>query len=237
LAARRIRIVELDKQARGDCMNALTTNRLSEIAETVKTEHSAIDSALRESMARAVKIGALLTEAKQLLKHGEWLSWLADNCQFSERTAQNYMRIYNKYPQLAKSATVADLSYREAIGLLADPKAAAVEYSPSAAEWLDRIKWANEEGDAIKALADKVKAEIRTPVDGSLSLARQMLETSQRIVNLEELHERASKYFEVMRGAMIEARRDEVFKYLSPALQQKVIDWAEAKTQGLGGVS
>jgi hypothetical protein len=103
-------------------MNALATNRLNEIAETVKAEHAQFESALRESMARAVKIGALLTEAKELVKHGEWGKWLEDHCTFSERTAQNYMRIYNKYPQLVQSATVADLTYREAITLLAEPK-------------------------------------------------------------------------------------------------------------------
>jgi hypothetical protein len=103
-------------------MNALTTNRLHEIAETVKAEHAEIEIAMRESLARAVKVGELLTEAKQLVKHGEWGKWITDNCQFSERTAQNYMRIHERFPELAKAQPVADLTYREAVGLLAEPK-------------------------------------------------------------------------------------------------------------------
>lgn len=108
-------------------MNALTTSRLDEIAATITREHAEIETAMRESMARAVKIGSLLIEAKQLVKHGEWGTWLKANCTFSERTAQNYMRISARYPELEKSATVADLTYREAIALLAEPKTEGVE--------------------------------------------------------------------------------------------------------------
>ena len=103
-------------------MNALATNRLNEIAETVKAEHAEIEIAMRESLARAVKVGELLTEAKALVKHGEWGQWITDNCQFSERTAQNYMRIHERFPELAKAQHVTDLTYREAVGLLAEPK-------------------------------------------------------------------------------------------------------------------
>lgn len=113
-------------QARGGgcaMTRALTTNRLTEIAETVNAEHAKIEGVLREGLARAVNVGQLLTEAKGLVNHGEWGAWIADKCRFSERTAQNYMRIAAKYPELtAKSATVADLTYRKAIALLADPK-------------------------------------------------------------------------------------------------------------------
>ena len=43
-------------------------------------------------MRHAIEAGALLLEAKEQLKHGQWLPWLKDHCTISERTAQLYMR-------------------------------------------------------------------------------------------------------------------------------------------------
>lgn len=101
----------------------MQATRLDEIAKTVNDEHSKIEGALREGLTRALKVGELLTEAKGLIKHGDWGEWISAHCVFSERTAQNYMRLSERYPELAKSATVADLTYRQAVGLLAEPKA------------------------------------------------------------------------------------------------------------------
>lgn len=49
-----------------------------------------------------VEIGKRLLEAKQCLPHGTWGAWLKDEVEFSERTAQNFMRIAKEYrnPQL-----------------------------------------------------------------------------------------------------------------------------------------
>lgn len=49
-----------------------------------------------------VEIGKRLLEAKQCLPHGAWGSWLKEEVEFSERTAQNFMRIAKEYtnPQL-----------------------------------------------------------------------------------------------------------------------------------------
>ena len=105
-------------------MNTLTKDRLSEIAKTLNAEHNELENTLKQSMARAVNIGRLLTEAKELVKHGNWGAWLKNNCSFSERTAQNYMRVYSNYPELAKNATVADLNYKQVLGLLSEPKRA-----------------------------------------------------------------------------------------------------------------
>lgn len=67
-----------------------------------------------------VEIGKRLLEAKQCLPHGKWGEWLKDEVDFSERTAQNFMRIAKEYtnPQL-----IADIgnSASKAIMLLSMP--------------------------------------------------------------------------------------------------------------------
>jgi hypothetical protein len=68
-----------------------------------------------------LEIGRLLIAAKAQLSHGEWLPWLRDRVDFSQRTAQQLMQVSRGYasnPQLA-----ADLgSIRKAVALLAVPE-------------------------------------------------------------------------------------------------------------------
>ena len=49
-----------------------------------------------------IEIGKRLHEAKICLPHGEWGNWLKNEVKFSERTAQNFMRIAREYqnPQM-----------------------------------------------------------------------------------------------------------------------------------------
>jgi hypothetical protein len=62
-------------------------NSLPDLAARIKAEHEAVSTALKESVRHAIAAGELLIEAKDRLKHGEWLPWLKDHCTISERTA------------------------------------------------------------------------------------------------------------------------------------------------------
>lgn len=63
-------------------------------------------------------IGQRLIEAKEMMPHGDWLPWLENEVEFSERTAQNFMRLAREWqnPQ-----TFADLGASKALTLLALP--------------------------------------------------------------------------------------------------------------------
>ena len=73
------------------------------------------------------KIGKKLTEAKAILQHGEWAEWLGNEVNFSQRTATNYMKIYEEYgsDQMSifggNSQAIANLGYTKALQLLAIP--------------------------------------------------------------------------------------------------------------------
>ena len=52
-----------------------------------------------------------MSEAKEQVKHGQWLLWLDEHCAITERTAQLYMRIARHKEALeSKSASFADLT-------------------------------------------------------------------------------------------------------------------------------
>ena len=74
-------------------------NQLPAEVETLTAE---IQVYKQQAGACIVEIGRRLIQAKDLLPHGQWASWLAEKVEFSEKTAQNFMRVAREY---AKSAT------------------------------------------------------------------------------------------------------------------------------------
>lgn len=98
------------------------TADLLALADKINQEHRLCEQSMREGLAHAINAGNLLIEAKSLCPHGTWGDWLQDNCEVSERTAQAYMRVARGLPMLeAKAQRVADLSFRDAVKLLAEP--------------------------------------------------------------------------------------------------------------------
>lgn len=71
-----------------------------------------------QTVSNILEIGRRLTEAKAQLGHGQWLGWLEKEVEFSERTAQNFMRLAESYPN---PQPVADLPYSKMLALLAVP--------------------------------------------------------------------------------------------------------------------
>ena len=65
-----------------------------------------------------LKIGQRLMEAKAMLPHGEWLPWLNERVEFSERSAQNLMRLSREW---SNPQALADLGATKALTLLALP--------------------------------------------------------------------------------------------------------------------
>lgn len=63
-------------------------------------------------------IGKGLIEAKAQLSHGEWLPWLTERVEFSERTAQNFMKLARSW---SNPQALADLGATKALVLLALP--------------------------------------------------------------------------------------------------------------------
>lgn len=66
-----------------------------------------------------IQIGERLIEAKEKLPHGEWLPWLNEKVDFSERTARNFMRLAREW---TNRQALADLGSAKALTLLALPE-------------------------------------------------------------------------------------------------------------------
>ena len=72
----------------------------------------------RDAGKAILAIGDRLIEAKSMLSHGEWRTWLTERVDFSERTAQNFMRLAREW---SNPQALADLGATKALTLLALP--------------------------------------------------------------------------------------------------------------------
>lgn len=106
---------ELAKEAESGTLGSIygTEQEIGRGIETITEEILSYKHTAGESI---LEIGRRLKEAKALLSHGEWLPWLSEKVEFSERSAQNFMRLADAYqnPQ-----TLADLGASKALVLLA----------------------------------------------------------------------------------------------------------------------
>lgn len=99
---------------------------LATLAEQINHHHAECESAMKTGLEHALEAGRLLSAAKSQCSHGSFGAWLADNFDGSERTAQAYLRVAKRWPEIeakAKAQRVADLSLRDAIKLLTEPRA------------------------------------------------------------------------------------------------------------------
>ena len=116
--------------------------KLTQLATEINTIKR---STQRLMMEAAISIGQRLVEVKTAVGHGHWGKWLLENVDYSERTAQNLIRLYEEYGRGEKSLfggggdpqLVSDLTVTQAVALLgikdADERAEFIEKNDVAA--------------------------------------------------------------------------------------------------------
>ncbi len=103
----------------------VVSKRLSAIGRRLAAEHKAADQSFHDSLDHARRAGELLAEAKGLLKHGEWIPWLAANFEGSETTARGYMRVAEHWPEVeANRQRLPVLNLQGTLKLLSKPRPA-----------------------------------------------------------------------------------------------------------------
>ena len=133
------------------------TVRLGEIAFPAGVEtlgekanflHAYSVEAAKRSNGAAILAGWVLSVARSTCAHGQWIAWLAQNVNFTEQTARNYMNLY------AQTLGKARAEARRPIALTVEPTADELE---AAAHDVD--------GSALSALykSTRIMAQNRDP--------------------------------------------------------------------------
>jgi hypothetical protein len=129
---------------------------LDDLAQRIKSYHTQVMDAARNVVDKAISAGLLLKEAKGKVPYGEWLSWLKEHCELSERTAHRYMQLAANQRKIeeslkGKSATMATLSLNKAIKLIE------TKPDPSGGAW---SKYAKTQQALINSLQNLLPDEV-----------------------------------------------------------------------------
>ena len=152
---------------------------LATLANEINDHHYQAEEAAGTALDHAYQAGVLLRRAKNQFEHGKWLSWLKENFDGSQRTAQAYMKIAEPYnwEKIQKRRGSALLSIDGASKLLASPKdkkpkPPKVERPTLTKQQIaDMCGTTTEDMDKAKAIMDSGNEEINAAVDrGELDL-------------------------------------------------------------------
>ncbi|MEK3824448.1 DUF3102 domain-containing protein [Paenibacillus sp. FSL K6-1558] len=162
--------------------------------ETIAIEINSIKDQTRKIMIHSsIEIGRRLTEAKEMMPHGEWMNWLADSVDYSQSTANNLMKVFKEYgsDQLslfgdnAESEALGKLSYTQAVALLGistEEREAFVQEND-----VDNMS-TRELAEAVKARKDAEKA--KKEAEKKLKEAQKAMEQERKLrEKLEKQHE------------------------------------------------
>ena len=97
---------------------------LPSLATEINAKHSQTINSARTTLESAREAGELLIEAKSLVDHGQWGTWLSENCpDLSQRTANEYKQVANCWEAIeSKLAVTANLTIGSALSAIAKPK-------------------------------------------------------------------------------------------------------------------
>ena len=104
-------------------MTTKTKATLPQLAEKANKAHAACERAANSMLQYAKQCGEALAKAKTQLPHGEFTTWIEENCRFSPRQARKYLTIARNWEELTKRNRGAvleldSLSMREALRIL-----------------------------------------------------------------------------------------------------------------------
>lgn len=144
-----------------------------------------------------IEIGRRLTEAKEMLEHGQWLAYLKEQTEFSRSSAGRLMTLYKEYGAAQTSLfgaetnypTLNNLSISNALRLLAVPEDEREEFAAehdvehmSARELDELIK----QRDEAEQRAAKAEEQVQQAADGAAKADEQYQKAKQELHLLRE---------------------------------------------------
>ncbi len=168
----------------------------------IETITGEILAAKRTGGEAILTIGKRLIEAKEVLPHGGWLPWLEERVEFSEKAAQNFMRIARNY---SNPQALADLGATKALMLLALPEETRDEFisTPHSVNGEEKtvidmtsreLEAAIKERDAARRAAEQAQADRSAAEQARQKMEQDMAVANERIAGLNaEVEEQASR--------------------------------------------
>ncbi len=174
-------------------------------------------------------IGRCLIEAKEMLPHGEWLPWLNERAELSERAAQRFMKLAREW---SNPTTLSDLGASKALMILALPREEQEEFMAEH-NVIDmsarQLEQAIRERDAARKAAEEAKAEASTAEQARAKMAEDMALLNARLAGAREDHERALQDVGKLEKELAELKDRPVEVAVETVVDQEAIEKATAE--------
>ena len=174
-------------------------------------------------------IGRCLTEAKQTIPHGEWLPWLNERVEFSERTARNFMRLSR---ECSNRPALADLGASKALMLLALPDSERDQFMEdhnvidmSARQLEQAIK----DRDEARKAAETAQAEASAAEQARAKMEEDMKLLNARLSGAQEDREQAAQTVARLEAQLAELKEKPVEVAVETVVDQAAIEKARAE--------
>ena len=182
-------------------------------------------------------IGRCLTEAKQALPHGEWLPWLNERVEFSERTARNFMRLSREW---SNRQALADLGAAKALTLLALPAEERESFiaenhvvggeEKTVIDMTSReLEKAIRERKEAQEAAAKAQAEASAEEQARAKMAEDMKLLNARLSGAQEDREQAAQAVARLEAQLAELKEKPVEVAVEPVVDQEALEKARAE--------
>ena len=184
--------------------------------------------AQRKGGEAVLTIGKCLIEAKDMLPHGEWLPWLAEKVGYSEKTAQNFMRLAREF---SNPQAIADLGATKALKLLALPPDEREKFvaDHNVIDMTTRqLEQAIKERDEARAAAEQAAADQRMAEQARDKMAEDMKFLNVRLAGAKEDREQAMQDVARLEKELAELKARPVEVAVETVVDQAAIDKARA---------
>ena len=163
-----------------------------------------------------------------MLPHGEWLPWLAEKVGYSEKTAQNFMRLAREF---SNPQAIADLGATKALKLLALPPDEREKFvaDHNVIDMTTRqLEQAIKERDEAKAAAEQAAADQRTAEQARDKMAEDMRLLNARLAGVREDREQAMENVARLEAELADLKAKPVDVAVETVVDQAAIDKARA---------
>lgn len=196
--------------------------------ETITVE---ILEAKRAGGEAILTIGRCLIEAKEQLTHGEWLPWLNERVEFSERTARNFMRLAREW---SNRQALADLGAAKALTLLALPPEEREQFveEHNVVDMTSRqLQQAIKERDEARAAAEKAEADRRSAEEARAKMTDDMKVANASLEAARAEREQADDHVRQLEAQLEELKSRPVDVAVETVVDQEAIDKATAEVR------
>lgn len=191
----------------------------------------------RQAGGAFLEIGKRLNEAKRQLSHGEWLPWLREKVDISERSAQDLMRLAREY---SKSAEIADLGASKALALLGLPASEREQFATEkhAVDGVEKsvsemtakeLKQAIRERDEALKAAQAAKADAVTAEEARAKMAEDMAVVKASLEDARKERERADDQVRQLEAELEDLKARPVDVAVETVVDQEAVEKARAE--------